>query len=293
MAGASSRREASAASSCCAGGRAVTSKSSSPPPAPPTPPHPAPPSPPFSSPPPPPPQHEYDYRYASPNDPSGASGGVHRDMPAWFDGDVDSRGECGVGTERRFRAPAGPGSNKIFWYAFSSGSVAVISLSSEHSGAPGSPQRAFLEGALAAANRSATPWLVVTFHREVYSLTGDEQPLQDGYLAWYEDLLYAARVDLVVNGHIHQSQRTVPVYKYARTPDAPVYVISGSAGAMLEPYPADNSTGLVAFNGLGACGFYVADAANATHLRLTWTRNNDSAVLDDAWVVRDAARGRA
>jgi len=189
-----------------------------------------------------------------------------------------------VGTERRFRSPAN--GNRIFWYAFASGSVSVITLSSEHSGAPGSPQRAFLEGALAAVNRSATPWLVVTFHREVYSLTGDEQAVQDGYLAWYEELFYAAKVDLVLNGHIHQTQRTFPAYKGARVADAPVYVISGSAGAMLEPYAPDNSTGLVAFSGIGSCGYYIVDCLNATHMRLQWSRNNDSAVVDDAWVVR-------
>jgi hypothetical protein len=197
-----------------------------------------------------------------------------------------------VGTEQRFRAPAAAGGNKIFWYTFSTGSVSVVMLSSEHSMAPGSPQRAFLEGALGAVNRSVTPWLVVTFHREVYSFTGDEQPLQDGYLAWLEDTLYQHRVDLVANGHIHQSQRTFPVYRHAAVQDAPVYIISGSAGAMLEPYAADNSTGLVAFNGLGACGLYVVDCVNATHMRLTWSRNNDSAVLDDAWVVREVGRGR-
>ena len=152
--------------------------------------------------------------------------------------------------------------------------------------APGSPQRAFLEGALAAANRTLTPWLVVTFHREVYSLTGAEQPVQDGYLAWVEDLFYEFKVDLVANGHIHQSQRTVPVFKRAATEDAPVYIISGSAGAMLESYAASNASGLLAWNGLGACGFYMVDCVNSSHMRLTWTRNNDSAVLDDAWVVR-------
>ena len=95
------------------------------------------------------------------------SGGVHKDLPSWFDGDVDSRGECGVGTEQRFRAPSTLNGNKIFWYTFSSGSVSVIMLSSEHSMAPGSAQRTFLEGALASVNRTLTPWLVVTFHREV------------------------------------------------------------------------------------------------------------------------------
>jgi hypothetical protein len=62
---------------------------------------------------------------------------------------------------------------------------------------------------------------------------------------------------------------------------------SGSAGAMLEPTAVNNKTGLVAWSGVGSCGFYVVDALNCTHMRLTWTRNNDSAVLDDTWVVRN------
>ena len=65
------------------------------------------------------------------------------------------------------------------------------------------------------------------------------------------------------------------------------YIISGSAGAMLEPTAVNNKTGLVAWSGVGSCGFYVVDALNCTHMRLTWTRNNDSAVLDDTWVVRN------
>jgi hypothetical protein len=160
-------------------------------------------------------------------------------------------------------------------------------LSSEHSMAPGSAQGAFLAATLAAVNRSETPWLVVTFHREVYSLTGDEQPLQDGYLAWVEELFFQFKVDAVFNGHIHSSQRTCELYKYKCTPGAPVYLISGSSGAMLEPYPLDDPNKLVQFYNGVSCGFYMVSIANRSHMRLTWTRNNDSAVLDDSWIVRD------
>ena len=204
--------------------------------------------------------------------------------PAWWDGDVDSLGECGVGTEQRFRAPAN--GNKIFWYSFATGSATVVMLSSEHDLAPGSPQGAFLAATLAAVDRSVTPWLIVSLHREMYSLTGAEQAQQDGFRALLEPVLAKYRVDLVMMGHIHQSQRTCALFNYSCVADGPVYIISGSAGAMLEPYAVRDPAGLVEFQEPGACGLYYVAIANRSHMRLTWVRNNDTAVRDDAWVVR-------
>ena len=207
--------------------------------------------------------------------------------PSWWDGDVDSLGECGVGTVQRFRSPRG--GNAIFWYAFSVGSLTLVTLSSEHDLSPGSPQGDFLERTLAAVNRSQTPWLVVSQHREMYSLTGAEQPQQDGYRALLEDVFRRHAVDLVMMGHIHQTSRTCPLYNYTCTPGAPVYLISGSAGAMLEPYPVNDPSRLVEFYNGASCGYYVISIANSTHMRLTWSRNNDTLVLDDAWLVKGAS----
>ena len=228
--------------------------------------------------------HEYDYRYPSANDPSGVSA-MWR--PSWWDGDVDSLGECGVGTQQRFRSTQN--GNGIFWYSFAVGSVTRITLSSEHDLAPGSPQGDFLARELAAVNRSVTPWLVVSLHRMMYSLTGSEQAQQDGFRALLEDVFYRARVDLVMMGHVHSSQRTCAVYNYSCTPGAPVYIISGSAGAMLEPYPINDPQGLVKFYDGASCGFYVVSITNGTHIRLTWSRNSDGQVRDDAWIVKEGA----
>jgi hypothetical protein len=126
--------------------------------------------------------------------------------PAWWDGDVDSLGECGVGTDQRFRAP--PNGNRIFWYWFATGSATVVMLSSEHDLSPDSPQGSWLALTLASVNRTLTPWVVVSFHRMVYSLTGSEQAQQDGFRALLEDVFYRARVDAVMMGHVHSSERT-------------------------------------------------------------------------------------
>lgn len=75
----------------------------------------------------------------------------------------DSNGECGVPTERRFRAPTN--GNGVLWYSFGTGPVHVVQLSSEHDLAPGSEQHAWLDADLGAVDRIATPWVVVTSHR--------------------------------------------------------------------------------------------------------------------------------
>jgi hypothetical protein len=204
--------------------------------------------------------------------------------PSWWDGDVDSLGECGVGTDQRFRSPRN--GNRIFWYALSTGSLTLITLSSEHDLSPSSPQGSWLALTLASVNRTLTPWLVVSFHRMVYSLTGSEQDQQDGFRALLEPVLYKYNVDLVMNGHLHSSQRTCALYNYTCDENGPVYIISGSSGAMLEPSSVNDPTNLVQFYNDRSCGFYVVAIANSTHARLTWTRNSDGEVMDDAWVVR-------
>jgi len=163
--------------------------------------------------------------------------------PAWFDGDVDSLGECGVGTQQRFRSPVN--GNGIFWYAFSSGSVTIITLSSEHDYTEGSPQGLFLQRQLAAVNRSLTPWIVVTQHRHLYHLSGSEMEMQLNYLATLEPLFKRYKVDLVLTGHVHNSLRTCSVFNWTCTPGAPVYIVSGSSGALLEDYSLNDPNGLV------------------------------------------------
>jgi hypothetical protein len=222
-------------------------------------------------------------------------GGVHVDMPSWFSGDVDSLGECGVGTERRFRAPlGGPGgpANRIFWYAYSLGSVTIVMLSSEHSTEPGSPQADWLARTLAAVNRSETPWLIVTQHREMYHAARDELAVQLGYIANLEPLFMQFGVDLVMMGHIHNTMRSCAIYNWTCVEDgrrAPVYVVSGSSGALLEAYGLDPDwKHLVEFYDEVRTGFHVISALNHTTLRIRWISNADGSVADESYIVRGA-----
>jgi len=76
----------------------------------------------------------------------------------------DSGGECNVVTPALLPLP-GNATPAAPWYATAAGPLALVVMSSEHDFTAGSPQYAFLEAALAAVDRVATPWLIVTTHR--------------------------------------------------------------------------------------------------------------------------------
>lgn len=136
-----------------------------------------------------------------------------------------------------------------FWFSFESGGVHFTMLSSEHEYAAGSLQHAFATSALAAVNRTRTPWSVVAFHRPMYcsDAAGYNSSRPGGALqAELESLLLHHTVDVVVSGHEHGYERihpnvagqpvsmpTVgpagePLY---HEPSAPVYLVVGHGGA--------------------------------------------------------------
>ena len=136
-----------------------------------------------------------------------------------------------------------------FWYSFVSGGVHWTMLSSEHDYAAGSDQYAFAAAALAAVDRTLTPWSVVAFHRPMYCTEAGEYSTSrpGGRLQReLEPLLLAHDVDLVVNGHQHGYERIHPNvagnvtarltplpggdHGYVR-PAAPVYLMVGHGGA--------------------------------------------------------------
>jgi acid phosphatase type 7 len=139
-----------------------------------------------------------------------------------------------------------------FWYSFEYGMVHYVMFDTEtdFTGAPDGPggsagldsgpfgtanqQIEFLEADLASVDRSVTPWLIVGGHRPWYSTGGGSScgPCQTAF----EPLLYKYGVDLAIFGHVHNSQRFVPVNNSIADPNgmndpkAPMYIIAGGAG---------------------------------------------------------------
>lgn len=134
----------------------------------------------------------------------------------------------------------------VYWYSLPIGPVWLHSFSTEHTYAPGSPQRAWIEAdlAAAAAARAAgtVSWLVVQMHYPSYcshSYNGGGGCITDAPLmrAQLEPLWRKYGVDAVIYGHIHAAEVTWPVFNATPTqfsfdkPQAPVHFLIGMAGA--------------------------------------------------------------
>ncbi|KAI9918304.1 hypothetical protein PsorP6_011449 [Peronosclerospora sorghi] len=167
----------------------------------------------------------------------------------------------------RFRMPS-PESGGVLnmWYSYDYASAHFTSVSTE-TDYPNAPrnahltsqrygdfgnQLAWLEADLKAAhaNRNKVPWLIVGMHRPIYcsrSSDANGNPTDDYdartvQLA-FEDLFIKYKVDLVFQAHVHSYERMYPIAKGRAikegvspdktiydNPQAPVYVITGSAG---------------------------------------------------------------
>jgi hypothetical protein len=195
-----------------------------------------------------------------------SQGNHERDAPGTgtaYDTSTDSGGECGVVTSAIF-----PGSGEPV--ALSHGVVAVLMLNSELPVAEGSPQFAFASAALAAVDRSLTPWSVVAFHRPLYYVDGSGEGggggVRDPHFAPLEPLLTRFRVDAVIVGHVHNALVTCPLSNgtCVATGDAPVHVCVGNAGQGITPVPdAGRTPPWVAFQ-KAAWGFASLVATSTT-----------------------------
>lgn len=146
-----------------------------------------------------------------------ALGNHEQDWPGTgSEGSGDSGGECGVPTARRFVVDGADGavtkgSPLPYWYSFNAGPVHFCMVNTEIGSLWNGTQMEWLQRDLAAVDRSQTPWIVVMGHRNAF----------DGRRDAFEDLMYAAEVDLTVAGHVHYARRSCPMYRGGcRTPNA-------------------------------------------------------------------------
>jgi hypothetical protein len=195
-----------------------------------------------------------------------AAGAAAPYTPRWGNYGADSGGECGWGLKARFQMPgdaaleggaadlrlgrhpaaAGlPPNNAPFWYEFAAGPVHFLVISTEHDVGAGSPQRAWLDAALARAAGAAcaAPWLVLAAHRPLYVPRPHKANAEVGehLRGALEPALLAAGVDLVLSGHVHAYSRSCAVAEGrcvgadARgAARAPTHVVAGTGGKALS-----------------------------------------------------------
>jgi hypothetical protein len=171
----------------------------------------------------------------------------------------------------------------VFWYSFTVGCVHTVMLSSEHDPSPGAPMGDWLEGDLAALDRSVTPWVVLGIHRplvETEQYPGD-YAVAAGLRAILEPLLLKYGVDVVLAGHYHSFQRSCKMSGLkcvAEGQPGIVHYTTGASGAGLDGaglYPSDYIEKTIE----GKFGLSVMEA-NATTLTLAFYETEGGALAD-------------
>ncbi|KAJ0410844.1 hypothetical protein ATCC90586_007880 [Pythium insidiosum] len=221
----------------------------------------------------------------------------------------------------RFKMPsAESGGVQNMWFSFDHGPVHYTAISSE-TDFPDAPsnsftgrkygnfgnQLAWLEADLkkATANRDKTPWIVIGMHRAIYTrgLCEKDGTPRDSALAIqkaFEDLFIKYKVDVVVAGHQHLYERQYPIKqnkpvldgvsadkKTYKSPQAPVYIVTGSAGNT-EGLDKVDPRQSIPWNAVTENLHFGMSMMNATHESMTWTfvSSEDGAILDEFTILK-------
>lgn len=144
------------------------------------------------------------------------------------------------------------------------------------------------------------PWLVVYGHRPMYCESEFKSQAcggQSDVIKQYLEILFGKfRVDLYVNAHVHNYQRTLPVFEGKSNfvggnrfvwPWKTIYVTNGAAGAEGQNTVAGvkKSNGVVAVKD-DEYSFGIM-SANRTHLKWEQVRSENLEVFDVFWIVKD------
>eukprot|EP00035_Acanthoeca_spectabilis_P036634 m.40761 g.40761 ORF g.40761 m.40761 type:complete len:281 (-) comp8126_c0_seq2:25-867(-) len=188
------------------------------------------------------------------------------------------------------------GINNLF-HSFDVGGVHFAAFSTEHDFSPTSAQVQWLAQDLGRVDRSVTPWVVVFGHKALYCSTDDYYDCEvNGPLhiaPSIEPLLHQHRVDLYLTGHVHNYERTYPVFNgtvtaksYANT-TATVHVVVGMAGCdegltpgFVSPSPPWS------VKREAQLGYASLEFASPTEMTFNYLLSNTGAVADTFTITR-------
>jgi phosphatidylserine/phosphatidylglycerophosphate/cardiolipin synthase-like enzyme/regulation of enolase protein 1 (concanavalin A-like superfamily) len=126
------------------------------------------------------------------------------------------------------------------YYSFDNGPVHFVALDTEYTFLDPVRQAEQLRWLEADLQSTTQPWTIAVLHRAPYSSGGEHGSSLDVRAA-FGPLFERYGVDLVLTGHEHTYERTIPIRESANTSDSFVpYVVTGGGGAPL--YPSATST---------------------------------------------------
>ncbi|KAJ8771544.1 hypothetical protein K2173_026721 [Erythroxylum novogranatense] len=229
-----------------------------------------------------------------------ASGNHERDWPgtgSFYDTN-DSGGECGVLAETMFYVPA---ENRAkFWYSTDYGMFHFCIADTEHDWREGSEQYRFIEKCLSSADRQRQPWLIFAAHRvlgysssEFYGQQGSfEEPMGRDSM---QKLWQKYKVDIAFYGHVHNYERTCPMYQsqcvnaekshYSGTVNGTIHVVVGGGGSHLSKF-SQLQTSWSLYRDFDF-GFVKLTAFNHSSLLFEYKKSSDGQVYDSFTISRD------
>ncbi|CAL5441493.1 unnamed protein product [Camellia sinensis] len=229
-----------------------------------------------------------------------ASGNHERDWPGTgsFYDTMDSGGECGVLAETMFYVPA---ENRAkFWYSTDYGMFHFCIADSEHDWREGTEQYKFIEHCLASADRKKQPWLIFIAHRvlgyssdKFYGLEGSfEEPMGRESL---QKLWQKYKVDMAFYGHVHNYERSCPVYQsrcvtsdtshFSGSVQGTIHVVVGGGGSHLSQF-SELNTHWSLYKDYD-WGFVKLTAFNHSALLFEYKKSRDGKVYDSFTISRD------
>lgn len=229
-----------------------------------------------------------------------ASGNHERDWPdsgSFYKG-MDSGGECGVPAETMYYVPTENRAN--FWYSTDFGMFRFCIADSEHDWREGTEQYRFIEHCLASVDRRKQPWLIFAAHRVLgyssdyyYAKEGSfEEPMGRESL---QKLWQKYRVDIAFYGHVHNYERTCPIYQnqcvskekshYSGTMNGTIHVVAGGGGSHLSKF-TDLQTDWSIYKDYDY-GFVKLTAFNHSSLLFEYKKSSDGRAYDSFTISRD------
>ncbi|CAI5484214.1 unnamed protein product [Closterium sp. Yama58-4] len=180
--------------------------------------------------------------------------------------------------KKRWQMPsAASGSPSKLYYSFEVGGAHIIVLSCYSPFGPDSKQFDWLQKDLSSVDRTKTPWLIASLHEPWYHSNSDHQRDGQAMRETLEETLYAARVDMLITGHVHAYERTTRVYNGQEDPCGIMHITVGSGGKDLYPSFVSPRPAWSAFRA-ASFGFalFKIDGSAAGEADWVWHRNDDS-----------------
>lgn len=128
------------------------------------------------------------------------------------------------------------GSTNMCYYGKIVGKMHVLTLCSYAGFEAGSIQHNWAASYLRKVDRSVTPWLVVILHAPWYNSNLLHYMESELMRIAFEPLLYEYSVNLVVAGHVHAYERSVPSYNFKPDTCGMVYITIGDGGNYAGAY---------------------------------------------------------